>query len=373
MLNTTKKLPEDFVPFLHGIDLWLLAAAVALVACGVWFIYSSSVIWGGWHYGDRMFYVKHQLVNAAVGIMFMGAAAYYGRRVIAAMSQPRLLWGVLAVSWAFLLAVLFMPATCGLHISIPAGYFKFSPALFGALALLLFMAAQLRKQDDQLESIPTIAAAVITLDLMLLEGNVSLPLLVLLAIIFMYRKAGSPLRHITAIAAFTGILFLFEILRYPYRVERLCQVFLPARYPDTFGYITMVSRKLLAEAEAFGGIGAAELRGFPGFHTDFAFTGLVAVNGYLVGFAVILLLAFIAARGVRIAKTAGSQTEALLAWGIVCMFAGQSFLHIIKCLGVIGQNSAGLPFISYGGSSLCAYCIMIGVLLSISAGGKADN
>lgn len=370
--NAIKTVAGGFVFFLRGIDLWLLVAAVALVACGVWFVYSASVIWGGWHYGDRMFYAKHQFVNATVGLVFMGVAACYGRRVIVALSRPHLPWGVLAGALALLFAVLFMPGTYGLHISIPAGFFKFSPAVFGAFVLLVFVASQLGRHDNQLKSLGTVAAVGITLDLMLLEGNASLPLLALLVIIFMYRKAGLRLRYIAALAASAGMLFLFEILRYPYRVERLYQVFFPTRYPDTFGYITVVSRKLLSGAEAFGGISATELRGFPGFHTDFAFTGLTAVNGYLAAFVAMILLGFILVRGVRIAETAGSQTEALLAWGIVCLFAGQSVLHIIKCVGVIGPNSAGLPFISYGGSSLCVNCTMIGALLCISAGGRAE-
>jgi len=372
MQNTTKKLSGGFIFFLRRIDLWLLAAAVALVAFGVQFIYSASVIWEGWHYGDRMFYVKHQVANASIGLVFMGAAAYYGRRVMLALSQRRVLWGMLAGAWVLLFAVLFMPATYGLHISIPAGFFKFSPAVFSAIVLLLFVAVQLGRQDKQLKSLGTIAAIAITLDLIILEGNASLPGVILLGIIFMYRKAGLRLRYIAALTASAGIIFLFEIIRYPYRVERLHQVLFPTSYPDTFGYITMVSRKLLSGAGAFGGISAAELRGFPSFHTDFAFTALAAVNGYLAAFVVVVLLGFIVVRGVSIAKIAGSQMEALLAWGIVFMFAGQSFLHLIKCFGVIGANSAGLPFISYGGSYLCANCIMIGALLCIAAGGKVE-
>src|SRR3989338_3993309 len=264
MQNTTNKLSGGFVSFLNKIDLSLLSAALALLACGVWFICSASGIWPGWHYGDRMFYVKHQLVNASVGLALMLAAAYYGRSVIVALRRRRVLWGMLAGAWALLFAVLFMPTTYGLHISIPAGFFKFSPAAFGSFVLLLFIAFRLGREAKQFKSLSTMIVVGITLDLMILEGNVSLPVVLLLGIIFMYRKAGLRLRYVAALGAFVGMLFLFDILRYPYRVERLHQRLFPTSYPDTFGYITMVSRKLLSGAGALGGISAAELSEFPG-------------------------------------------------------------------------------------------------------------
>ena len=365
---------KGFVGRLLWMDLWLLAAVIVLLFCGVWFNLSIAEILGNWRYGDPLYFATHQLAHAVIGVVSMCLAACYGRAALAAIKEPRQLWNALMYAWVLLIAVLFMPAVCGVNISIDLVFFKFRPAVFAGLIWLVLVGYQLArdKRPGMLSPLSTIAAVVVTLALIIMESYLALPLLLGLVILLMYRKAGLQLKCVAALVAAMGVMFMTAICSSPYRLARLFGMLFPADYPATYGYDNMIARKLFAEAGFWGGVSADELKRLPDANMDYALAAFTAVHGYVMFFVVTVLLASVVVRGIRIAKAASTQFEALLAWGIVGMLGGQTFLHIIKCLGFVGYNSLGLPFIGYGGSDLIVACIMIGVLLGISAGQKQE-
>ncbi len=103
----------------------------------------------------------------------------------------------------------------------------------------------------------------------------------------------------------------------------------------------------------------------PEQRTDFIFT----VVGEELGFAgaVALLLAFAALlwRGVRIALIARDPFGSLLAAGVVAMLAFQAFVNVGMTIGIMPITGIPLPFVSYGGSSLIASFLGIGLLLNV--------
>jgi len=80
-----------------------------------------------------------------------------------------------------------------------------------------------------------------------------------------------------------------------------------------------------------------------------------------------LLLAFAALlwRGVRIALIARDPFGSLIAAGVVAMLAFQAFVNVGMTIGIMPITGIPLPFVSYGGSSLIASFLGIGLLLNI--------
>ena len=79
---------------------------------------------------------------------------------------------------------------------------------------------------------------------------------------------------------------------------------------------------------------------------------------------IIVLFGVLCWRGLRIAARA-DRTGRLLAVGVVCWFAFQAFQNIGMNLGMTPVTGLPLPFVSYGGSSMFAQSLAIGLLVAV--------
>lgn len=104
----------------------------------------------------------------------------------------------------------------------------------------------------------------------------------------------------------------------------------------------------------------------PAIHTDFVYAALGEELGMLGALAIVALYAVIAERGLRIAARAADDFRALLATGLTLVIVIQAALIIGGNLKLVPLTGITLPFISYGGSSLLANAIVVGLLLALS-------
>jgi cell division protein FtsW (lipid II flippase) len=112
----------------------------------------------------------------------------------------------------------------------------------------------------------------------------------------------------------------------------------------------------------------------PFVHTDFIFTAIAEELGLLGAFALLGFAAVVVFRGLRIAALARDDLGALLAVGLTASLGLQTLIIIGGNTKLIPLTGITLPFVSYGGSSVVASFIMIGLLLAIShRSGAADR
>ncbi|RYD04587.1 hypothetical protein N752_14535 [Desulforamulus aquiferis] len=104
----------------------------------------------------------------------------------------------------------------------------------------------------------------------------------------------------------------------------------------------------------------------PAVHTDFIFSAIGEELGLLGACAVIILYMCFVFRGLMIALAAKDDFTALLATGITSLMCLQTFIIIAGVIKLLPLTGVTLPFISYGGSSLVANFILLGLLLNIS-------
>jgi rod shape determining protein RodA len=117
----------------------------------------------------------------------------------------------------------------------------------------------------------------------------------------------------------------------------------------------------------------AQTRGayVPEQQTDFVFSVAGEELGLVGGLAIIGLFALLCWRGLRIAAAA-DRAGRLTAVGLVCWFAFQAIQNIGMNLGLTPVTGLPLPFVSYGGSSMFAQGIAIGLLLAVRRAHRAD-
>jgi cell division protein FtsW (lipid II flippase) len=114
------------------------------------------------------------------------------------------------------------------------------------------------------------------------------------------------------------------------------------------------------------GVGGAP--SIPAVHTDFIFDALGEELGLAGALAVLGVYLVIAERGLRIASAAGDDFRALLATGLTLVVVLQAAIIVAGNAKLIPLTGVTLPFVSYGGSSLLANGIVLGLLLALGEG-----
>lgn len=114
------------------------------------------------------------------------------------------------------------------------------------------------------------------------------------------------------------------------------------------------------------GLGAGYPEFIPAVHTDFIFAAITEETGLLGGVGIVLLYIFFIYRGLKIALMSKDDFSKLLAVGLTSLMGLQAFIIIAGVTKLLPLTGITLPFVSYGGSSLLANFIILGMLMNIS-------
>jgi rod shape determining protein RodA len=197
--------------------------------------------------------------------------------------------------------------------------------------------------------------------------------MVLTAVVFgIVALAGAPKRWLlglvavgataVAVAIVMGVLEEYQLLRFRAFTD-------PSLDPKGAGYNTIQARVAIGNGGVWGqGLfdGSQTQAGFvPEQHTDFVFTVAGEELGLIGAAAMIVLFALLLWRAMRIASAADDIFGRLAAVGVVCWFGFQAFQNIGMCLGIMPVTGVPLPLVSYGGTSMFASLIGVGLLQSI--------
>ena len=164
-----------------------------------------------------------------------------------------------------------------------------------------------------------------------------------------------------ALGAMLGY-FLFDVVRL--RIEAWWNPWL-----DPTGRSYQIVQSLIAFG-AGGVFGAGPGLGAPGIipvaHSDFIFASLAEEWGLAGALAGVALIGVLVLRGLRIAADTGGTFGQLLAGGLAAVLGVQAFLIMGGVIKLTPLTGVTLPFLSYGGSSLVANFILVGLLLRLS-------
>jgi cell division protein FtsW (lipid II flippase) len=142
----------------------------------------------------------------------------------------------------------------------------------------------------------------------------------------------------------------------------------PWSYRETSGYQLVQALYALASGGVLGaGLDMGAPRYIPAVHTDFVIAAIGEELGLAGTLATVGLFVLLVQRGFLVALNARSGFSLLLAAGLTAVLALQALIILAGTLGLIPLTGITLPFVSYGGSSVVANLLLIGLLLWISA------
>jgi cell division protein FtsW len=358
------------LPRTTSYDLVLLLVVLALTLLGIAMVYSASGIRALDTLDDPRYYLSWQALWAAIGLVGMFAAMridYHRYRVLAV---PLI---VLVVA---LLVLVLVPGigvrAGGAARWLRAGPVGLQPAELAKLALILYLAAWLGGRRAEIARpavlVPFFAVTALLAALVVAEPDLGTAIVIVAIAMTMYFVAGARLRVFAALAGLAAVCALAVAVEQPYRLSRLVTFLDPWSDPRGAGFQSIQSLYGLALGGLFGeGLGAGrEKFGFlPAPYTDSIFSVLGDELGLAGTLAVIVLFFVIAYRGIGIALRARDATGALLAAGITTWLVFQAWVNMAVVASLVPMTGITLPFISYGGSSLCVGLIAVGILLNI--------
>jgi cell division protein FtsW len=358
------------MPRTTSYDLVLVVVVLALTLLGIAMVYSASGIKALDALDDPRYFLGWQSLWATLGLIGMLVATrvdYHRYRVLA---LP-----LLVVAIALLGAVL-VPGI-GTTVNGAARWLRvgpvgIQPAELAKLALILYLAFWLGARRDRIGRGGTALGFVIVtgliVGLIFAEPDLGTAIVIGAIALAMYFVAGARLWMFGALAMLSGILALAGALAHPERVERLMTFIDPWKDPRDAGYQAIQALYGLALGGLSGeGLGAGrEKFGFLPFpYTDSIFAILGDELGLIGTLGVIMLFLVFAYRGVRIALRAPDAMGALIATGVTTWLVFQAWVNMAVVASLIPMTGITLPFISYGGSSLCVGLIAVGILLNV--------
>ncbi|MGH3423122.1 MAG: rod shape-determining protein RodA [Nocardioidaceae bacterium] len=360
------------------LDWWLLAAVVGLVAIGTLLVWSATASRDDLTGGDPTAYLSKQAVNVTIGAVLGGILAVTDRRWIR-------MWAPVIYGGSVLgLLLIFVPgigATVnGSHSWLQIGGMSVQPAELAKLGVIVGMALVLAERAEgglrsgmrDSDLVPALVIAAVPALLILGQPDLG-TLMVMTAIVFgVLAMAGAAKRWLVGLIAVgvtavmaavsTGVLKEYQLLRFEAFTN-------PALDPRGAGYNTIQARIAIGNGGVFGqGLfhGSQTQSGFvPEQHTDFVFTVAGEELGLIGAAVIIVLMAVVLWRCLRIARDADDMFGRLAAVGIACWFGFQAFQNIGMCLGIMPVTGVPLPFVSYGGTSMFASLMAVGLLVSI--------
>ncbi|MGZ8742607.1 MAG: rod shape-determining protein RodA [Nocardioides sp.] len=357
---------------------WILMLAVAGLL-----ILGSLLVWSATSHrdlltdGDPQAYLKKQLVNIAIGIVLAVMVTATDHRWVRILAPLVYVGSVVG-----LLLVLVMGSTInGSRSWIVIGGLSIQPAEFAKLAVVIGMALLVAERTEgslrsrevgALDVVGMLAIAGIPAALILLQPDLG-TMLVLSATVFgVIAVSGARRSWLVALAGGALIAAVVGIrvgLLEDYQLDRFLAFMDPTLDPRGAGYNTTQARIAIGNGGVFGqGLfgGSQTQSGFvPEQHTDFIFTVAGEEIGLLGSAVLILLLGVVLWRALTIAARTDDLFGRLAAAGIACWFGFQAFQNIGMCLGIMPVTGVPLPLVSYGGSSMFASLMAIGLLQNI--------
>lgn len=347
-------------------DYPLLGIVLGLVLFGLVMVYSTSSYRADELYGDSTYFAKRQLVFELVALFGMFLVSKIDYRRYARYSKY-----FLYVAMALLVLVYIIgSASHGSTRWIYIGAFGFQPSEFAKLALIVYTADICTRKPRSLNTLKGLAKMLllpfVTIILIAIE-NLSTAI-ICFGIVVIIVFVASPKKWPFVLMGLIGILMcVIFIATAGYRADRIRIWLAPKKYDD--GYQTMQSLYAIGSGGFFGrGIGnSIQKMGFiPESHNDMIFSVICEELGLFGAALVIAMFVVLIYRCALIAINSGERFGGLIATGVMAHVAVQVLINISVVTNTIPPTGVPLPFISYGGSSICFMLLEMGLVLAVA-------
>ena len=358
------------------LDRNLLWAVIVLASIGWLMVTSASMDWAQRQFDNNLYISMRHGIYLALGAVTAFLVTYIPLQWIRNMS------GILILLSLISLLMVVIPGI-GREVNgsmrwISLGFMNVQPSEFAKLATVLYMASYLERRRDEVQSkwsgfIKPLFVLALLAVLLLLEpdfGAVVVLMLASLALLFLGGVKASQFVLTASVVLGASVLIL---LSQPYRLKRLTGYWEPWTQENVYGSGYQLTQSLIAFGRGeFSGVGLGnsiqKLFYLPEAHTDFVFAIWSEETGLLGAALIIGLFIYIFMKAMKLGRRAYEAQQyfaAFVAYGMGLLIGFQGFINLGVNMGLLPTKGLTLPFVSYGGSSLIACFIALGLLLRV--------
>jgi len=360
------------------LDPLLVLAALGLVACSVVALNGAT---SDDVPGSPNYYVYRQLAFAGIGIVLMWACSRVDYSRLRELKY--VLYGLMIASIA--LVYLLGAVTKGSKRWVETPFFNVQPSELGKVLLVVslsaFLVDRMRWGPPTRETTARLMLlALFPAMLVMAQPDLGSSLVYIAGALGLLFVAGTPWRHFAALGALGTVAIVLTLVALPaagvnvlkpYQVDRLTSFLSPSDVAGKEGYQQQQSKIAIGSGEKTGlGVDKAtqtSLDFLPEHHTDFIFAVVGETYGFVGAALVLSLYALLMWRGLHILTQAKNLFGALIAGGITLMLLFQIFVNVGMTVGIMPITGIPAPLLSYGGSSMLATFMALGLLQSIAA------
>jgi len=364
---------------LHGFDPVLTAVVGLLLFIGTLLVWAATRDWYTRNGLDGQYYLKRHIINIMIGLVLAYGTTVIDYRLLRAYTP--FLWGAGVLGLIIVLIPGLGSEVNGAKawIALPGG-FQIQPAELAKIAIIIGMSMILSERSHDSDEptskdvLQSLAIAAIPVLLIILQPDMGTILIISAAVVTIIAVSGAPARWVAGLlllAVLGGFVAVKAGVISEYQVNRLQTFVDPNADTQGAGYQLRQARITVGSG---GLIGTGLFNGpqtngrfVPEQQTDFIFTVAGEELGFLGSGAILILYLILLMRGFSIARRTNDPFGRLVCTGVIAWFAFQLFENIGMTLGLMPMTGVPLPFISYGGSSMFATLIGVGLLQNVHA------
>ena len=363
----------------HGFDPVLTAVVGLLLFIGTLLVWAATRDWYTRNGLDGQYYLKRHIINILIGLVLAYGVTVIDYRLLRAYTP--FLWGAGVLG----LVIVLIPGLgaeingAKAWIALPGG-FQIQPAELAKIAIIIGMSMILSERSHDSDGptstdvLQSLAVAAIPVLLIILQPDMGTVLIISAAVVTIIAVSGSPARWVAGLlllAVLGGFVAVKAGVISEYQVNRLQTFVDPNADTQGSGYQLRQARITVGSG---GLIGTGLFNGpqtngrfVPEQQTDFIFTVAGEELGFIGSGAILILYLILLMRGFSIARRTNDPFGRLVCTGVIAWFAFQIFENIGMTMGLMPMTGVPLPFISYGGSSMFATLIGVGLLQNVHA------
>jgi len=362
-----------------GFDPVLTAVVGLLLFIGTLLVWAATRDWYTRNGLDGQYYLKRHVINIMIGLILAYGTTVIDYRLLRAYTP--FLWGAGVLGLAIVLIPGLGSEINGARawIALPGG-FQIQPAELAKISIIIGMSMILSERTHDSDGptskdvLQALAIAAIPVLLIILQPDMGTILIISAAVVTIIAVSGSPARWVVGlllIAVLGGFVAVKAGVISDYQINRLQTFVDPNADTQGAGYQLRQARITVGSG---GFIGTGLFNGpqtngrfVPEQQTDFIFTVAGEELGFLGSGAILILYLILLMRAFSIARRTNDPFGRLVCTGVIAWFSFQIFENIGMTMGLMPMTGVPLPFISYGGSSMFATLIGVGLLQNVHA------
>ena len=353
------------------VDRYMLFGIIFLGLSGLFFSLAVSPVEAGHLKANQYYFLIKQSVFLLISITLMITISILPKEFTRKISLILFIFSLLGVLLTLIIGLSSGGASRWISVF---GIITIQPSEFLKPCLIIlsawFFARSKEEQNSKYSLIPGLLFILVAI-LLMLQPDLGQTILLFITILCLVFVQGFPWLIIAPAGLVSMILIIFFYFNFPHFASRLdswIEIWFGGGAANSKLTQTQAAIDAIENGQIFGkGIGESWVKyHLPDAYTDFVFAAIAEESGLIVTISLMILYLILIMRGLIRSMNQNNFFNQLASSGLIILFGLQALIHIAVNLSLIPAKGMTLPFISYGGSSLLAMGITMGMFLALT-------